>query len=273
MPQEQGADEPGVAGPLEEAGEPVPSAAAEIFGSALADAERYSRLLVGPAVEQGIIGPAEAERIWDRHLLNCAAIARMVPARAAVADVGSGAGLPGIVLALLLPGARVTLIEAMARRVAFLERTVEDLGLQNAEVVRARAEDLAGHLAADVVTARAVAPLDKLAGLCAGLARPGGKVLAIKGASAEAELALARPALARLGVTDAKVIEAAGADGAAAATVVVFTAPGDRRAGADHGRGGLRPKGKGGNRPGGQLRTYGPAAGRMTRPNSRRGGG
>ena len=106
-----------------------------------------------------------------------------------VALVGqSGAGLPGIVLAMMLPGVRVTLLEPMARRVEFLEECLADLGLDNAEVLRARAEDVAGQLAADVVTARAIAPLDKLAGLALGLARPGGKVLAIKGAAAEAEL-------------------------------------------------------------------------------------
>jgi 16S rRNA (guanine527-N7)-methyltransferase len=262
---------PGPDGPPEAADESAPPAAAGVFGDTLALAEKYAALLTGPAVEQGVIGPAEADRIWDRHLLNCAAIARMVPARAAVADVGSGAGLPGIVLALLLPSARITLIEAMARRVAFLEAAIGDLGLQNVEVVRARAEDLAGRLRADVVTARAVAPLEKLAGLCAGLARPGGKVLAIKGASAESELARARPVLARLGVTDAKVIEAASADGAAAATVVVFTAAGDRRQGTDHGHVGQRVKGP--KPPGGQVRSYGPAGGRKSRPNSRRGGG
>jgi 16S rRNA (guanine527-N7)-methyltransferase len=180
-----------------------PAAAAEVFGEALPLAERYAALLAGPGVERGVVGPDEAARIWDRHLLNCAAIVRLIPTKCNLVDVGSGAGLPGIVLAMLLPSAQVTLVESLARRVAFLEECVETLGLANVEVVRARAEDLAGEMAADVVTARAVAPLDKLAGLCLGLLRPGGKVLAIKGASAESELTRARPVLARLGVTDA----------------------------------------------------------------------
>jgi 16S rRNA (guanine527-N7)-methyltransferase len=248
----------------------VPAAAAVVFGEALPRAERYARLLAGPGVERGVVGPAEAERVWDRHLLNCAAIARLVPSRCSLADVGSGAGLPGIVLALLLPGVRVTLVEPIARRVAFLEECVSELDLANAEVVRARAEDLAGELAVDVVAARAVAPLDKLAGLCVDLLRPGGKVLAIKGATAEAELARARPVLARLGVSDARVIEVGSADGAATATVVTFSAP--QRRPLDHrGRTGGSSSGPSAGRRGGQ-RSAGPA-GRRSMPNSRRGGG
>jgi 16S rRNA (guanine527-N7)-methyltransferase len=269
MSQEDGPGEPARAG-----GQPQPDGATAIFGGALPLAERYAQLLVGAGVERGIVGPAEAERIWDRHLLNCAAIARLVPAKAAVVDVGSGAGLPGIVLALVLPSAQVTLVEPMARRVEFLEECVKDLGLPNAEVVRGRAEDLAGHLAADVVTARAVAPLDKLAGMCLGLARPGGKVLAIKGASAEAELARARPVLARLGVSDARVLEVSGADDAATATVVVFTAAGERRPAAGLRKDGRAQAGNRGGPPdGGQARPRGRSGGRVTRPNSRRGGG
>jgi 16S rRNA (guanine527-N7)-methyltransferase len=252
---------------------PDPPAGAEaVFGDSLPLARQYAELLVGPGVERGVVGPAEAERIWDRHLLNCAAIARLIPARAWVVDVGSGAGLPGIVLALLLPSARITLVESLARRVTFLEECVTALGLANVEVIRSRAEDLTGRLAADVVTARAVAPLEKLAGLCLGLARPGGKVLAVKGATAEAELLRARPALARLGVTDARVSEVGSADGLAAATVVVFSASADRRVHARQGQSGQRAGGYAGGRSGGQ-RGGGPAGGRMTRPNSRRGGG
>jgi 16S rRNA (guanine527-N7)-methyltransferase len=189
-------------------------------------------------------------------------------------DVGSGAGLPGIVLAMLMPQARVTLLEPLARRVAFLTEAVDELGLTNADVVRARAEEVAGEILADVVTARAVAPLDKLAALALGLVRPGGRVLAIKGAGAEAELAKARPVLGRLGVTDAKLVRATSPGGGATATVVTFTAPdhrgsvppGNRTAGHAASRG---PGGRSG-RPGGP----GPSAAlRKGRPNSRRGGG
>ena len=126
-----------------------PAAAADVFGDALPLAEQYAALLAGPGVERGVVGPDEAARIWDRHLLNCAAIVRLIPAKSFVADVGSGAGLPGIVVAMLLPSARVTLIESLARRVAFLEECVAELGLANVEVVRARAEDLAGEIVAE----------------------------------------------------------------------------------------------------------------------------
>ncbi len=245
--------------------------AAGVFGAALPTAERFAELLTGPGVVQGVVGPAEAERIWDRHLLNCAAVARLIPARCSLVDVGSGAGLPGIVLAMLVPGARVTLLEAMARRVAFLEQCVVELGLANAHPMRGRAEDLAGQLMADVAVSRAVAPLDRLAGLCVGLVRPGGRVLAIKGASAESELTKARPVLARLGVTDARVSEVVGADAAATATVVSFTTP-DRRISEHSGRSDAR---RSGGKPGGQVGRG--AAGRgpakNARPNSRRGGG
>jgi 16S rRNA (guanine527-N7)-methyltransferase len=203
-----------------------PGGADAVFGSAFPRAVRYAELLAGPGVERGLLGPAEAGRIWDRHLLNCAAIAGLVPAGGWVIDVGSGAGLPGIVLALLRPDTRFTLVESLGRRVAFLSECVAELGLANVAVRRARAEELAGELAADMVTARAVAPLEKLAGLCAALARPGGTVVAVKGSGAEAELARAAPALARLGIADGEVRQVGSARGPAAATVVMFTVPG-----------------------------------------------
>jgi 16S rRNA (guanine527-N7)-methyltransferase len=248
------------------------AAASEVFGAALPVAERYAQLLVGPAVERGILGPGEAERVWDRHLLNCAAIAHLVPARCSLVDVGSGAGLPGVVLAMLLPGVSVTLLEAMARRVTFLEECVAELGLANVRVLRGRAEDLGGQLAADVVTARAVAPLDKLAGLCAGLLRPGGRVIAMKGASAEAELAKARPALARLGVTNARVSQVGSADGGATATVVTFSFAG-RGGGTQPARVGGRADARAVLSAGRLQARAGGGGGRRARPNSRRGGG
>jgi 16S rRNA (guanine527-N7)-methyltransferase len=246
--------------------------AAEVFKEALPVASRYADLLTGPGVERGIVGPAEAERIWDRHLLNCAAIARLIPVKCTLVDIGSGAGLPGIVLAILLPGVSATLLEAMARRVAFLEECVSELGLSNVEVVRGRAEEMAGRLSADVVTARAVAPLDKLAGLGLGLLRPGGKMLAIKGASADAELAKALPVLGRLGVTDAKVVSLGSAENVANATVVTFSAPARRatQRGGPAARGGSRPGGPGPQIGRGAVRS-GP--GKNARPDSRRGGG
>ncbi|HUC24165.1 MAG TPA: 16S rRNA (guanine(527)-N(7))-methyltransferase RsmG [Streptosporangiaceae bacterium] len=249
-------------------------AAGAIFGDAFPQAEKYAELLAGIGVERGLIGPAETDRIWERHLLNCAAIAHLLPARCSLVDVGSGAGLPGIVLAMLLPHARVTLLEPLARRVDFLNDAVAELGVTNAEVVRGRAEDLAGQMSADVVTARAVAPLDKLAVLAVGLVRPGGRVLAIKGSSAESELAKARPVLGRLGVTDARVTRAGTPGGGATATVVTFTTPDHAGSAQPGARTGGLATGRGpGAQPGRAHRPGSPAAGRRGRPNSRRGGG
>ncbi len=199
-----------------------PEEARAIFGSALPTAVAYARMLAGPGVERGLIGPSEAARIWDRHLLNSAAVAELVPAHCEIADLGSGAGLPGVVLAILRPDAHVVLVDPMARRTAFLAECAERLGLTNVTVRRGRAEELAGQIEADLVTARAVASLDKLAGLAAGLARPGGTVLAIKGASALAELDRARPVLDRLGAWGAEVVVVGAGVLAQPTTVVRF---------------------------------------------------
>lgn len=185
-------------------------------------AEAYAQLLAGPGVERGLIGPGESQRIWDRHLLNSAAVAELVPPTGMLVDIGSGAGLPGVVLAMLLPEVTVILVEPMARRTAFLTECVTLLGLSNVEVMRARAEELAGRLDADVVTARAVARLDRLAGLAAGVARPGGLVLAIKGAAANDEIEEAGPVLRRLGVSDVDVVTAGGEVLSQPTTVIRF---------------------------------------------------
>jgi len=179
-----------------------------VFGPSLGLAERYAELLAVPGVERGLIGPRETARLWDRHLINCAAVAELVPAGSSLIDLGSGAGLPGVVLAMLLPESGIVLLEPLARRAAFLEECVRELGLGNAAVRRGRAEEVAGQLTADVVTARAVAPMQRLAALALPLVRPGGLVLAIKGAAAAQELAAAGRVLRRLGVQDAAVVEA-----------------------------------------------------------------
>jgi 16S rRNA (guanine527-N7)-methyltransferase len=199
--------------------------ASQIFGDTLLAVQAYARLLAGPGVERGLIGPHEIPRLWDRHLLNSAVIADLVPHPASVVDLGSGAGLPGIVLALLLPDCEVTLLEPMLRRTVFLTECVESLGLANATVLRGRAEDFAGKLTADVVTARAVAPLDRLAALALGLLRPGGIVLAVKGAKAQAEVTAARRTLRSLGVRETSVLLAGKGKVDPAATVVRLTAP------------------------------------------------
>lgn len=186
-----------------------PGAAHEVFGGRLGDAVRYAELLADVAVERGLLGPREVPRLWERHLLNCAVLAEVVPEGVTVCDVGSGAGLPGIPLALVRPDLRITLLEPLLRRTNFLREVVELLGLEGVDVVRGRAEEVLGTLGpVDVVTARAVAPLDRLAGWGVPLLRPYGEMLAIKGDTAEEELRRARAALARLGVERSSVLRA-----------------------------------------------------------------
>jgi 16S rRNA (guanine527-N7)-methyltransferase len=206
-----------------------------VFGPALPLAERYAELLAGPGIVRGLIGQREADRLWDRHLLNCAVVAELIPRPSSLVDIGSGAGLPGIVLAMLLPDVRVTLLEPMARRVTFLGECVAALGLANVTIRRARAEEAAGEFAADVVTARAVAPLGRLASLAVPLLRPGGTVLALKGEQAAAEAEAAGPELRRLGVSDVAVLQA-GTGRISPATTVVKLVAGPRR-GLGRGRG------------------------------------
>lgn len=191
-----------------------------MFGAVLPAAEQYVRMLAGPGVDWGLLGPREVPRLWTRHVLNCAALTDLVPSPATLVDLGSGAGLPGVVLALLLPGVQVTLLERMERRARFLTQCVAELDLGNATVLRASAEEVAGRVGADVVTARAVAPLDRLAGLAAGLVRPGGLILAIKGATVDREVAEARPALRRLGIREVTVVRVGDGKVDRAATVV-----------------------------------------------------
>jgi len=176
---------------------PAPTEAAEAFGGALPQAVRYAELLCTDGVERGLVGPHERERIWARHLLNSVTLAALIPAGATVADVGSGAGLPGIPLALVRPDLSITLVEPMARRVEFLAEVRATLGL-SVVVERARAEQLAGRRF-DVVVARAVAPLPRLIAAVAPMLRPGGRLLALKGASASAEVDSAQPMLPDLG--------------------------------------------------------------------------
>ncbi len=185
---------------------PAPPQAQTIFGAALPAAERYTSFLAGPGVERGLIGPREVERLWERHVLNCAVLAELIPPSAEVIDVGSGAGLPGIVLALVRADLSVTLLEPLLRRTVFLQECVDLLRLPNVVVRRARAEEVANDYAADVVTARAVAPLARLAGWALPLLRADGELLALKGERAAAELEEARPVLEKFGVRAAEVV-------------------------------------------------------------------
>lgn len=181
----------------------MPPAAEQVFGSALPKAVRYSELLRSDAVVRGLIGPHEAARIWTRHLLNSAVVEELVPAGAYVVDVGSGAGLPGIPLALARPDVRVTLLEPLQRRVRFLEETIDALDLgDRVEVVRGRAEEPAIRARLPLSTAvvvRAVAPLDRVVRWCLPLVEPDGWVLAIKGQRALQELAEHTIAVRRAG--------------------------------------------------------------------------
>ena len=153
-------------------------------------------MLATDGVVRGLIGPREVPRLWDRHLLNCAVVEQLLPRESSVADVGSGAGLPGVVLAIVRPDIHMTLIEPLLRRTTFLSEVVSTLGLANGKVLRARAEDVDQSF--DVVVSRAVAPLPKLAGWCLPLCRPTGLMVAMKGSSAEDELATAKATLDRL---------------------------------------------------------------------------
>ena len=201
----------------------APPSAAVVFGSSLSVAVRFAGLLATRGLEQGLIGPREVPRLWDRHLLNCAVVAELVDGRCrTLVDIGSGAGLPGLVLAMVLPDVAVTLLEPMERRCRFLAGCVTELELANVTVLRERAED--ATVKADVATARAVAPLPRLAELAIGVVRPGGMVLAIKGRSAVHELADAEPVLRRIGARSAEVVRAGHGKVIPATTVVRFFA-------------------------------------------------
>ena len=170
------------------------------FGASLKRATRYATMLATDGVVRGLIGPREVPRLWDRHLLNSVVLVERIPPDAVVADVGSGAGLPGVVLAIARPDLRVILIEPQLRRTRFLQEVVTALGLAQVRVVRARAEQaVADCEPADVVVSRAVAPLDRLAAWSLPLARTGGTMLALKGASAHDEVEAHRDAVRRAG--------------------------------------------------------------------------
>ncbi len=202
-----------------------PEVAAAVFGDGIQAARRYVELLAGDGVLRGLIGPREVPRLWDRHVLNSAAVAEAVPEDARVVDIGSGAGLPGIPLALARPDLTLTLVEPMARRVEFLEDVVAALGTEW-RVVRGRAEEKSVGRAVgpiDVVTARAVAPLLRLVGWSKPLLRPGAQLVALVGAKAAAEVPSLLPQFAAAGMRDVHVRAVGESLGAAATTVVVMT--------------------------------------------------
>ncbi|GAA1105936.1 16S rRNA (guanine(527)-N(7))-methyltransferase RsmG [Nocardiopsis metallicus] len=240
-----GTEEPGATLPA-----PPPQAVA-VFGDTLPVATRYAELLADDGVRRGLIGPREVPRLWERHLINCAVVEELIPEGAEVVDVGSGAGLPGLVLGLLRPDIKMTLLEPLLRRTVFLDEAVEALGLTNVEVRRGRAEEAHGELYTDFVTARAVAPLSRLAGWSLPLLRKGGSLLALKGEQAEAELAEAEKDVSKLrpGVCD--VIRVGRGKVDPATTVVRVTVTSD---GGPSASGGSQKKARNGKKKRGRKR-------------------
>ena len=187
--------------------QPAPPEARDRFGAATPLAERYAGWLAGPGVERGLLGPREVDRIWPRHMLNCAVLEPYLPAGGSTCDLGSGAGLPGLVLALLRPAQPIVLLEPLLRRATFLEEVLVDLDLPAVTVVRARAEEYGRqHPEHATVVARAVAPLDRLVGWAWPLLRPGGVLVAQKGATAADELAAAADTLDSHGAVDREIL-------------------------------------------------------------------
>lgn len=203
----------------------IGTAARAVFGDRLPIAERYAERLAETGVDQGLIGPREADRLWERHLLNSAVLGELIPHSFRVLDVGSGAGLPGIPLALARPDLHIVLLEPMARRVAWLQEVIAELGVA-VSVHRGRAEDpqvrdALGHN--PVVTARAVAPLSRLARWCLPLVAPGGRLLAVKGASAEQEVARDIDAVRAIGGAAVEIVQCGGTIVRPPTTVVVVS--------------------------------------------------
>ncbi|CAN5225084.1 16S rRNA (guanine(527)-N(7))-methyltransferase RsmG [soil metagenome] len=181
-----------------------PAAAASLFGARLELARQYTSDLAERGEELGLIGPLELPRLWSRHVLNCALLAPLIAGR--VGDVGSGAGLPGLVLAVARPDVELVLIEPMERRVEWLRHEAAALGLENVEVVRARAEEVKFSPRLDQVTARAVSALGKLIPMTVPLVRPGGQLLFLKGASVHNEVDAAAKAIRKARLTEVEVL-------------------------------------------------------------------
>ncbi len=199
-----------------------PAAAATLFGDRLDLARSFTDELARRGEELGLIGPLELPRLWTRHILNSALLAPLLEARGRVADVGSGAGLPGLVLAIARPDVQFTLIEPMERRCDWLTAEVDRLGLDNVTVVRARAEDVADDIVVDQVTARAVSALSKLIPLTVPLVRSGGQLILMKGARVDDEIEKARKVILRKRLSDVEVLELG--DGVVEETTRVFRA-------------------------------------------------
>jgi 16S rRNA (guanine527-N7)-methyltransferase len=209
----------------------LPDNAKLVFGEHVDRAAEFVWLLQQHGVERGLIGPREVDKIWDRHVLNSAVIEQLFQANERVVDVGSGAGLPGVPLAIVRPDLRITLLEPMARRIAWLEEVKERLSLDNVTVLRGRAEEGPVRkqlLNCDAVTARAVAPLEKLAKWCLPLLKGGGRMVALKGERAQEELERDGAAVERLGGVNGTVV-VVGADVLEVPTTVLIVERQTRR--------------------------------------------
>ena len=241
---------------------PTPAGVAQVFGDRLALAEQFTALLTDSGVTHGLIGPREVPRLWERHVLNCAVIHPAIAQGQRVIDVGSGAGLPGLALAIARPDLEIHCVEPMLRRTNWLSVAVAELRLTNVTVHRGRAEQFWGTLSAPVVTARAVARLGELAAWCLPLVLPGGCFLAIRGASVAEELHAERAGLRRLGAVD-EVIETFGRGVVDPQTTVLRVIMGERpapRAGVKRGNTRARRHGAGSGSTV-QAATVGPASG------------
>lgn len=204
----------------------VPGEAAAAFPSErFSLALRYADWLTGEGVVRGLLGPREAPRLWERHLLNCAAVAPLFADRASVADIGSGAGLPGLAIAIARPEVSVTLVEPLLRRTDFLSEVVDDLGLDNVEVVRSRAEALHGSRRFDYVTSRAVAPLSRLLEWSMPLVAPKGAMVAMKGGSVATEIVEAAGVLAGFGCAEPEVLSVGQGDAQTSVVLVAWADP------------------------------------------------
>lgn len=190
------------------------------LGNAYDGVARYADLLRDQGELRGLIGPREVPRIWERHILNSAAVVQYLPTSGSVADIGSGAGLPGVVIAVMRPELEVILVEPMERRTTWLSEVVTELGLTNVEVKRGRAEEFHDAFEVDAVTSRAVAPLSKLVRMSMPLVRVGGELVILKGRNVAQEVEPARKVLRKFGAADPEILEGTTVDGVEPTTVV-----------------------------------------------------